>query len=86
MQKYHFDNIPTPETALQHVLDGLTRYAVHTPHPMYYGLFNPRPSFASVLADTITAVFNPQMAAWSHAPFANEVEAFLLRAFGRRFG
>ena len=27
VQKYHFDNIPAPETALQHVLEGLTRYA-----------------------------------------------------------
>jgi aromatic-L-amino-acid/L-tryptophan decarboxylase len=74
------------DRALDHVLEGLTRYAVHTPHPMYYGLYNPRASFAGILADTITAFFNPQMAAWSHAPFAAEVESFLIAELGRRFG
>ena len=32
------------------------------------------------------AAFNPQIAAWSHSPFAAEVERHLVRAFGRRMG
>jgi len=75
-----------PERALDHVLEGLKQYTVHTPHPRYFGLFNPRASFAGILADTITATFNPQMAAWSHAPFAVEVENYLIKAFGQRLG
>ncbi|WP_152426501.1 pyridoxal phosphate-dependent decarboxylase family protein [Cesiribacter andamanensis] len=74
------------EQALRHVLDGLDRYLVHTPHPNYYGLFNPRAAFPGILADTITATYNPQMAAWSHAPFAVEVENLLVQTFGTRFG
>ena len=52
--------------ALEAVLQGMTEHAVHTPHPMYYGLYNPRANFAGILADMITAVLNPQLAAWSH--------------------
>jgi len=78
--------IHTPIDALNHVTDGLTKYAVHTPHPMYYGLYNPRSSFAGIVGDTMTAIFNPQMAAWSHSPFAVEVEDFIIRELGIRFG
>lgn len=72
--------------AISHVSNGLEEYAVHTPHPKYFGLFNPRSNFAGILADLITAIYNPQLAAWSHAPFAVEVEAFVLRAFAVKYG
>lgn len=79
--------IPTDfENAIDHIIGGLKAYAVHTPHPRYFGLFNPRSNFASILADLITATFNPQMAAWSHNPFANEVEARCVRDVAARFG
>ncbi|MBL0023704.1 MAG: pyridoxal-dependent decarboxylase [Saprospiraceae bacterium] len=79
-------SIESHEDAFDHVLEGLSKYAVHTPHPMYYGLFNPRSSFAGMAADTLTAFFNPQMAAWSHAPFAVEVEEYLIKELGIKFG
>ncbi len=72
--------------AIHHVLSGLEKYMVHTSHPMYYGLFNPRANFPSAIADTITAIFNPQLAAWSHAPFAVEVEEILIKSFAAKFG
>lgn len=72
--------------AIGRVIRGLRTYAVHTPHPKYFGLFNPRPVFAGIVADLITAVFNPQMAAWSHAPFANEAENYVVQEMGRQFG
>ncbi|HMQ49537.1 MAG TPA: aminotransferase class V-fold PLP-dependent enzyme [Saprospiraceae bacterium] len=72
--------------ALQHVISGMEAYTVHTPHPAYYGLFNPRTNFASILGDLITATYNPQLAAWSHAPFALEVENWLIQAFGEKMG
>ena len=81
-----FDVPTSPYEALDHVLKGLTDYAVHTTHPNYFGLFNPRASYASILGDLITATFNPQLAAWSHAPFANEVERFVIEEFGKKFG
>jgi aromatic-L-amino-acid/L-tryptophan decarboxylase len=75
-----------PGDAVDAVVAGLTTYAVHTPHPRYFGLFNPAPTTMGVAADALVAVFNPQLAAWSHAPFANEVERHLVDAFAERFG
>jgi aromatic-L-amino-acid decarboxylase len=83
--KYDPDQ-PVPHgEAIRHVLEGMNRFMVHTPDPNYYGLFNPRPSFPGIMADLITAVYNPQLAAWSHSPFPNEVENHLIRLFGRKF-
>jgi aromatic-L-amino-acid/L-tryptophan decarboxylase len=75
-----------PDEALNHVIKGLEDYSVHTPHPKYFGLFNPRSNFAGIIADLITASYNPQLAAWSHAPFAVEVEAKVIREFTSKFG
>jgi glutamate/tyrosine decarboxylase-like PLP-dependent enzyme len=73
-------------SAIEHVIEGLEKYSAHTSHPMYFGLFNPRSNFASIAADLITAVYNPQLAAWSHSPFAAEVEKKLIQVFGEKFG
>ena len=75
-----------PTSAVRIAADGLTRWQVHTSHPAYFGLFNPSATPAGVAADALVAGFNPQMAAWSHNPFANEVERHLVRALGSKFG
>ncbi|MCP9237463.1 pyridoxal-dependent decarboxylase [Lewinella sp. JB7] len=77
--------VPAGE-AVDFVVNNLLEYQVHVPHPMYYGLYNPRTNFPSILADLIAAYFNPQLAAWSHSPFAAEVERYLIREYGKRFG
>lgn len=74
------------EEAVDHVIAGLEQFAVQTPHPSYYGLYNPRANFASILGDLIAATYNPQMAAWSHSPFAAEAENHLIKEFGKQFG
>lgn len=84
--KYSFETAIPAGEAIQHVLNGIKKHGVQTPHPSYYGLYNPRPNFASIMADTITATLNPQMAAWSHAPFAAETENYLIQQFGKKFG
>jgi aromatic-L-amino-acid/L-tryptophan decarboxylase len=61
----------------------LTDWNLHTPSPRYFGLFNPDVVPISVAADTMTAAFNPQLAAYTHSPAANEIEAHLLRFFAR---
>ena len=81
-----FNTPVRPYDAIDFVTAGLDQYIVHTPHPGYYGLFNPRPAFAGIMADTITAVYNPQLAAWTHSPFAVEAENYVIREFGRKFG
>lgn len=62
------------------------RYSVHVAHPRYFGLFNPSVSHASIVADTLVALYNPQLAAWSHSPIANEIERFTLRYLARAIG
>jgi glutamate/tyrosine decarboxylase-like PLP-dependent enzyme len=76
----------TPDRALDFVVEGLLRYQTHTPHPRYYGLFNPAPTAMSIAADTLVAAFNPQLATWSHSPMGVEIERHLIRHIGSRFG
>ncbi len=81
-----FDHPIAPAEALQFAVTGLWEHQVHTPHPRYFGLFNPAPTTMGVAADALVAAFNPQIAAWSHAPFAAEIEAYVLRAVAAKFG
>ena len=64
----------------------LRRFNVHVTHPRYFGLFNPSVVPAAVAAESLAAVVNPQMAVWSHAPAANEIERHTLRALARLAG
>jgi len=75
--------------SLQEVLDfseEILATQVHTPHPRYFGLFNPASTSMGIAADTLVAAYNPQLAAWSHAPFANETERYVIKQLGMRFG
>jgi hypothetical protein len=73
------------EEAIGHLINGMNRFSVRTSLPKYFGLFNPKSNFPSILGDLIIAVFNPQLAAWSHYPFANEIENYLISEFGKCF-
>src|SRR5262245_30546732 len=44
-----------PVEALDLAAEGLRRHQVHTPHPRYYGLFNPAPSTMGIAADALVA-------------------------------
>lgn len=81
-----FDQPMDPLEAVDFVAKGLWQYQTHTPHPRYYGLFNPAPTTMGIAADTLVAAFNPQLAAWSHSPLAAEIERHLIRSFGQWFG
>ncbi len=81
-----FEQPRGPLEALEFAAENLWRYQTHTPHPRYYGLFNPAPTTMGIAADALVAGFNPQLVAGSHCPFAAEVERHLFCAFGKRFG
>ncbi|HUF78060.1 MAG TPA: pyridoxal-dependent decarboxylase, partial [Thermoanaerobaculia bacterium] len=86
LARYDFrEPLPLPE-----VVDDLVRLlrerSVQVTHPRYFGLFNPSVREAGVLADTLVALFNPQLAAWSHAPAANELERHTLAALAAVLG
>lgn len=61
---------------------GLMRdFTVRTDSPRYFGLFNPPALTPAVIGDLITAAANPQMAIWSHAAAAAEIETRLIALF-----
>ncbi len=83
---YDFQQPVRPDRALAFAVAGLTHDQVHTPHPRYFGLFNPAPATVGIAADALVAAINPQLAAWSHSPFAAEVESHVVRQIAARFG
>lgn len=83
---YDFATPADPGAVLDEVVALLREYTVHTTHPRYFGLFNPTPTLLGVVGETLAAAFNPQLAAWSHAPAAAEIEAHLLRFLGACMG
>lgn len=78
---------PMPiDEILDHVMDLLKNYAVHTTHPRHFGLFSPGSTPIGVIADAVAALFNPQVAAWWYAPGANAIEEHALRFLIGRLG
>ena len=64
----------------------LRRWEVQVTHPRYFGLFNPSVTSASVIADTLVAMYNPQLATWRTSPAANEIERHTLAWIAAKFG
>jgi glutamate/tyrosine decarboxylase-like PLP-dependent enzyme len=84
--RYRFD-APRPLAAVtEDVIRLLRRGIVHVTHPRYFGLFNPSVLEGAIVGDVLAAAFNPQLAAWSHAPAAIEIERHTLRCFSAVLG
>jgi glutamate/tyrosine decarboxylase-like PLP-dependent enzyme len=86
LDTFSFDNPGPRADVLRRFTRELKRHQVHTPHPCYFGLFNPAPTFMGILGESIAATLNPQLAAWSHSPLAVETERRLIEAFAGKFG
>jgi glutamate/tyrosine decarboxylase-like PLP-dependent enzyme len=83
---YTFEQPLMAELAFRQVAAQLLQHQLHTPHPQYFGLFNPTPSSMGIAADAFVAALNPQLAAWSHSPLAVEMEQHLLGSIAERLG
>jgi glutamate/tyrosine decarboxylase-like PLP-dependent enzyme len=77
-QAYDFSAPRSRETLVAEVSDLLRRWSLLVSHPRYFGLFNPNPHPATVAADALAAVYNPQLAAWHHSPVGREMEDHVL--------
>jgi glutamate/tyrosine decarboxylase-like PLP-dependent enzyme len=86
LARFDFARPMAADEAVKLVSEALSETQVHTPHPRYFGLFNPTPTTAGIAADALVAAFNPQLAAWKHNPFAVEAERYVIRELGSRFG
>lgn len=85
-EDFSFAQPEDPAELFRRVAQGLLSNQVHTPHPCYFGLFNPAPTTMSIFADALVAALNPQLAAWSHSPLAVEIEMHVLRSLAAKFG
>ena len=52
----------------------------------YFGLMNPTPTYAGVLAEALVAALNPQLATTARSQLATKIEAETIRWIGERFG
>jgi glutamate/tyrosine decarboxylase-like PLP-dependent enzyme len=64
----------------------LRTWQVQVTHPRYFGLYNPSVTLASVVADTLAAMYNSQLANWRTSPAANEMERHTLAWLSGKFG
>ena len=84
--RYDFHQSLPLEEVVNDVEKMLRSWQVQVTHPRYFGLFNPSVTFASVVADTLVAMYNSQLANWRTSPAANEMERHTLGWLAEKFG
>jgi glutamate/tyrosine decarboxylase-like PLP-dependent enzyme len=84
--RYQFQNELPLEEVIQDAERMLKTWQVQVTHPRYLGLFNPAVTLPSVAAETLVAMYNPQLANWRTSPAANEIERHTLSWFAARLG
>jgi len=83
---YSFSDARELEQIVEDVARWMESGTLQVTHPRYFGLFNPSVHASSIIADALVALYNPQVGGWSHAPAANEIEQWTLRALGESLG
>jgi glutamate/tyrosine decarboxylase-like PLP-dependent enzyme len=84
--RYDFKRSTSLDEVVADVEAMLRKWQVQVTHPRYFGLFNPSVTLASVVADTLVAMYNPQLANWRTSPAANEMERHTLGWLSAKFG
>ncbi len=84
--RFQFAQSMPLEEVVDEVESMLRKWQVQVTHPRYFGLFNPSVTLASVVADTLVAMYNSQLANWRTSPAANEMERHTLAWFAQKFG
>jgi glutamate/tyrosine decarboxylase-like PLP-dependent enzyme len=84
--RYDFKKTVALDEVVADVEQMLHTWQVQVTHPRYFGLFNPSVTLASIVADTLVAMYNPQLATWRTSPAANEIERYTLAWLAAKFG
>src|ERR1700678_924637 len=84
--RYDFHQSLPLEEVVTDVEKMLRTWQVQITHPRYFGLYNPSVTLASVVADTLVAMYNSQLANWRTSPAANEMERHTLTWLADKFG
>src|SRR5688572_1035848 len=80
-ESYDFRKPMAADEAVCKAAEILSEWSVHTPHPRYFGLYNPDVIPVSIAADALVAALNPQLASYYHGPGAIAMEAHVLSVF-----
>jgi aromatic-L-amino-acid decarboxylase len=86
ISRYDFKKTLPLEEVIADVEQMLRTWQVQVTHPRYFGLFNPSVTLASVVAETLVAMYNPQLANWRTSPAGNEIERHTLGWLAAKFG
>ena len=84
--RYDFTTPLDLDDVIGDVEEMMRKWHVQVTHPRYFGLFNPSVTIASVVADLLVAMYNPQLATWRTSPAANEIERHTLAWLTGKFG
>ncbi len=84
--QYHFQKELPLDEVVQDAEKMLRNWQVQVTHPRYLGLFNPSVTLPSVIAETLVAMYNPQLANWRTSPAGNEIERHTLGWLAAKFG
>src|SRR6516164_1953660 len=84
--RYHFQKELPLDEVVQDAERMLSTWQVQVTHPRYLGLFNPAVTLPSVIAETLVAMYNPQLANWRTSPAGNEIERHTLSWLSAKFG
>src|SRR5919108_313274 len=68
-----------PDAVLEEVTRELIERGFHVPSANYFGLMNPTPAYVAVLAETLVAALNPQLATMARSQLASKIEQETLR-------
>src|ERR1700723_349633 len=85
-RQYHFQNELPLDEVVQDAERMLRTWQVQVTHPRYLGLFNPAVTLPSVIAETLVAMYNPQLANWRTSPAGNEIERHTLGWLADKLG
>src|SRR5580692_3030453 len=84
--RYDFTRSVPLDDVITDVEKMLRTWQVQVTHPRYFGLFNPSVTLASVVAEVLVAMYNPQLANWRTSPAGNEMERHTLAWLAGKFG
>src|SRR5579862_1965301 len=85
-------NNPLPEYSsdpcevLDHIFREMVDKGFHVPSANYFGLMNPTPTYIGVMAETLVAALNPQLATVKRSQLGSKIEHETLRWIGERVG
>lgn len=83
---YHFQTALPLHEVVHDAERMLRTWQVQVTHPRYLGLFNPAVTLPAVIAETLVALYNSQLANWRTSPAGNEIERHTLGWLAAKFG